>query len=594
MNKGGLLILLTGTLITTTNQIAALDYNRSRAGGIFSGSLGMRFREVIPDTGEKSFHRAYTGEVIGRSHIWQPWFGTWKGRLAASWETKENGRETENEIVSGSADMNLFHLSIFPFSAFVDVKDSRVDDSDLLEPGREERLSRFGLRQSFTPESGGMNVNFNLFHDDREDLREGDTEKSTRGILSGFLHRGSHRLSALVQANDRSRSEIVDNHKDWQSDFTHAYNPGAKFSLITSLGASGSKAEETLGESESSQARLATNMSWRARTLPISIRGDLFYKSLSNESDVRSEKEEDETRGNLSLTYLPNDNWRLRGRVGGLSRTGDVDEKRYFQTITADFTSQLIPWGRFTYGYGAGVGFSNETNSNTEDEWIGQASFSHNLNRGLQYDWFGPIGSSLTLGQDLRYENSSIEEDLGTLVNRISYSLSSVGEARSTTLNAVFYDSRNSGRNDFSTQNLSIGAIHNHRLSRYSDFGITYNVNFTRQESDNASAVEEDFFNPDPEPEIDDSEFSSLEIFYHNNRLFKMRNLRFGSRFRASSRSLFFDDISSEPGNEYFWENRIDYSIGKLDIDLRTTWVERPAVDDAGTKTIVLNIRRFF
>lgn len=592
MNKGGLLILFTGTLITTAGEVSGTDFDRSRV--VFSGSLGMRFREVIPDSGEKSFHRAYTGEVIGRSQIWKPWFGNWKGRLSSSWESKENGRETENEILSGSGEINLFHLSKFPFSAFIDVKDSRVDDSDTLEPGREERLTRYGLRQSFTPKSGGMNFNVNLFHDDREDLLTGDSEKSTHGILSGFLHRGPHRFSALVLANDRSRSQIMDRHKDWQSDFTHAYNPGAKFSLITSIGASGSESEDTLGESESSQERLATNMLWRAETLPITVRGDFFFKSLSSESETRRDKEEDETRGNLSLTYLPDDRWRLRGRVGGLARTGDVKEKSYVQSFTADYTSQLIPWGEFTYGYGAGIGLSNEINTDDEDEWTGQTNFSHNLNRAWQYDWFRPVGMSITFGQDLSYENSSIDEDLGTLVNRISYSLNSTGEESSTNLNIVFYDSRNSGRNDFATQNISINAIHNQRLSRYSDYGITYNVNFTRQRGDNSSVVEDDLFAVDSKLEIEDTEFSSLEIFYHNNRLFKVRNLRFGSRLRASSRSLFLDDFDSESGNEYFWENRLDYNIGKLDIDLRTTWVERPATDDAGTKTITLNVRRFF
>lgn len=584
--------MLTGTLITTTGVVSGSDFDQSHA--VVSGSLGMRFREVIPDSGEKSFHRAYTGEILGRSHIWKPWFGNWKGRLSSSWERKENSRHTQNEIISGSGEINLYHLSNFPFSAFFDIKDSRVDDSDLLALDREERLTRYGLRQSYTPVAGGMNINMNLFHDDREDLKTGDTEKSTRGILSGYLHRGSHRVSALVLANDRTRSLIMDRHKDWQSDISHSYNPGANFSLITSIGASGSETGDTLGQSESSQERFATNMLWRAAKLPVTIRGDFFFKSLSAESEVRSNKEEDETRGNLSFTYLPRDRWRLRGRVGGLSRAGDVEEESYFQSLTADYTSQLIPWGEFTYGYGAGIGISNETNTNEEDERIGQTDFSHNINRNWQYGRTGSIGMSITLGQDLSYEKSSIEEDLGTLVNRFSYSLSAAGEARSTNLNIVLYDSRNSGRNDFATQNISISAIHNQRLTRYSDYGITYNINFTRQKGSNALVKEDDFFGLDPKPEIDDTEFSSLEIFYHNNRLFKVRNLRFGSRLRASNRSLFLDDLSSESGTEYFWENRLDYTIGKLDIDLRTTWVERPAVDDAGTKTITLNVRRFF
>ncbi|MCG7963096.1 MAG: hypothetical protein N0E54_10390 [Candidatus Thiodiazotropha taylori] len=592
MKKGGLLILFTGTLITTTGEVHTTEINQS--GVTLSGSLGMRFREVIPDSGKSSFHRAYTGEVMARNHIWMPWFGNWKGRLISSWENKENGRETENQILSGAAEVNLFHLSKFPFSAFIDVKDSRIDDSELLEPGREERLTRLGLRQSYSPELGGMNATLNLFHDDREDLLTGDTEKSTRGLVSGYMHRGSHRITTLMVANDRSRSLVTDRHKDWQSDLTHSYNPMSNFSLITSLGVSGSDTEDTLGESESSQKRVATNLMWRATTLPVTLRSDIYFKSLDTSSASNIDKEENETRGNLSLTYLPYDRWRIRGRLGALVRSGDVDEERYIQSVTTDYTSKVSPLGAFTYGYGIGTGFSNEINTDDEDEWIGQASFSHNLNRTWQYDWFGPIGASFTFGQDLSYENSSLEEDLGTLVNRISYSLSSIGEDRSTNLNLVLYDSRNSGRNDFVTQNVSVNAIHNQRLSRYSDFGITYNVNFTKQRGDNSTVDDDDFFDEDKQSRNDDTEYSSLEVFFHNNRLFKVRNLRFASRLRGSSRSLYLDDMDEDQGSEYFWENRIDYTIGKLDIDFRTTWVERPSVENGGTKTITLNVRRLF
>ena len=83
MNKGGLLILLTGTLFTTSGTVSGLDLDDSSID--LSGSLGMRFREVMPDSGEDSFHQAYTGEIIGRSYLWEPWFGNWKGSVITSY-----------------------------------------------------------------------------------------------------------------------------------------------------------------------------------------------------------------------------------------------------------------------------------------------------------------------------------------------------------------------------------------------------------------------------------------------------------------------------------------------------------------------------
>jgi len=554
----------------------------------------MRFREVMPDSGEDSFHQAYTGEIIGRSYLWEPWFGNWKGRIASSWERNESTDTTKNEVLSGAGEINLFHLSRFPFTAYVDVKDSRVDDSDILDPGSEERFTRYGIRQSYTPLSGNMNFNLNLFRDEREDLKTNDTEESTRGIASAFYHLGPHRMNLSLLANDRKRSIVDDQQQDWQTDLTHTYTPGARFSLSTSLGASGSTSEDDNGHSSFNQQRLASNMLWRAETMPLSVRSDIFAKTQTTASDIAGDRDEDETRANLSLTYLPTEQWRLRLSGGGRFRTGDVEEQRTFQAVSADYSSRAIPIGGFIYSYGSGVGFANETNSNTENEQIKRANFSHNLNRSWMHDWFGPIGASITLGQDLTYEDSSLENELGTLVHRVSYNLSSAGEDRSTNLNLVFYDSRNTGRNDFATQNASISAIHNQRISRYSDYGISYNTNLTRQSGDLSTVIEDDPFTDEDESQIEDAEHTSLEIFYHHNRLFKVRNLRFGTRLQTSTSSLLLDELNTEPSSELFWENRIDYTIGKLDIDFRTTWVERPAVDGAGTKTIVLSIRRIF
>lgn len=584
--------MLTGTLLTTSGGVSGLDLDGSSID--ISGSLGMRFREVSPDSGEDTFHQAYIGEVVARSYIWKPWFGNWKGRLTSSWERNESTQETENKIVSGAGEINLFHLSHFPFAAYFDIKDSRVDDTDLLDPGSEERFTRYGIRQSYSPTSGGMNINLNLFHDEREDLITTDKEKSNRGILSGFLHRGPHRFNASLLANDRERLLVMDQHKDWQWDVTHSYNPGARFNLMTSVGASGSDSENGEGVSNSSQERLTSNLLWRAETRPISVNAGLFIKSQTTESEITGDRVEDETRGNLSVIYLPTDNWRLRAAAGARIRTGSVDEKQSFQSASADYSSRLIPLNGFNYSYSAGAGIANETKSNTDDERVVRTNVSHNLNRNWQHDWFGPIGASFTIGQDLIYEGSSIEEELGTLVHRLSYSLSSTGDSRSTNLNMVLYDSRNSGRNDFTTQNASISAIHNQRISRYSDLGASFNVNFTRQSGSLTTERLDDPFTESDESDVENGGYTSLEIYYHHNRLFKVRNLRFGSRLRASTDSLLFDDLGSEPSSEFFWENRIDYTIGKLDIDFRTTWVERPAVDDAGTKTIILSIRRLF
>ncbi|MCU7893235.1 MAG: hypothetical protein KZQ78_17280 [Candidatus Thiodiazotropha sp. (ex Ustalcina ferruginea)] len=434
-----------------------------------------------------------------------------------------------------------------------------------------------------------------MFHDEREDLQTADTERSNRAIVSGFIHRGKHKLNASFLANDRTRSLFMDEQLDWQADVTHVYTQSPRFSLATSAGANGSESNNDVDNVKTTQGRVGTVFHWRSENMPLSLRGDFLMKSLKSEAEVNEERTEDEIRGSISVIYLPTDHWRLRIGAGGKSRTGSVREKSYFETISANYNSKLIPLGEFFYSYGTGLDLSNETNSRTDDEQIYRANISHNLNRNWMSDWNGPLGSSMTIGQDISYEQSDIQDNIGTLVHRLTYSINATNEMRTTNLGITLYDSRNTGRNDLISQNLNLNAIHNHRISRYSGFGLTYNINYTRQ-SGRASFIddEDDPFTDRVETEIENGKYTSLEIFYHNNRLLKVRNLRFKSRLRTSTDSLLLDHLNSTPSSEILWENRIDYTIGKLDVDFRTTWIERPAFEEGGTKTILLNIRRLF
>ncbi len=560
-----------------------------------SGRLGALYRQIIPDEGEDVFQQAYTAELIGQSYVWQPWFGNWVGRLAGSWSMKESSTSVDSLVLSGGGELNLFHLSRFPFQAFVDIRDSRVDVDDAADPGSEERFVRYGIRQSYRPASGRGSVHLNLFRDEREDLLTGDREDGNRLIASGFLQYATHSFNASLLASDTSRSVGNSEQFDWQADISHTYTPGPRFSMTTSLGAGANETSSDTDESNSTRGNLGSNFIWRAETLPLSLRGDLSLSHLRQEAELTADRKEDEARGSLSLLYLPSRHWRFGLDAGVRQRLGDVEELATFQGLNANYNSPIYPLGGFNYGFGAGVGARNETNSRTEDEQVYSGNLTHNLTRGWVYDWGLPVNTSLTLGQDLSYEAGGLQGDLGTLSHRLSYGLYAHGPNHSTSLHLSAYDSRNSGRNDLVTQSISLNGVHHHRLSRYSEFSLTYNVNYSRQSGSGAEPVEEDpFADEDGDERSGRGEATTLEAIYRHNRLLRVRNLRFQSRLRGSVNSLLIDDFASSPSAELLWENRLDYRIGKLEVDFRTTWVERPAVENGGTKSLLLSLNRRF
>ena len=46
----------------------------------------------------------------------------------------------------------------------------------------------------------------------------------------------------------------------------------------------------------------------------------------------------------------------------------------------------------------------------------------------------------------------------------------------------------------------------------------------------------------------------------------------FRSQFNARTVALFFSDIAGEENTDMYWENRVDYFIGKLEARFTATW----------------------
>ncbi|MCB1849745.1 MAG: hypothetical protein KDI83_02995 [Gammaproteobacteria bacterium] len=209
-----------------------------------------------------------------------------------------------------------------------------------------------------------------------------------------------------------------------------------------------------------------------------------------------------------------------------------------------------------------------------------------------------PVSSALNIRQSvaIEYGGTDRREELTTLVNTLSYGLNFTGVNHSTSLHAFAYDARNFGRNDLSIQSASLSGTHTQRMSRYADFSLGYNINFSRQQgSATIPAEEPDPFRPDPdEADSIQGESSSLDVIYRHNRLFDVRNLRFQTRLRATADDLLLSGLSSSPNSEVLWENRLDYQVGKLDMSLRTSWLEHPGAEDGGSKSVMLTLSRYF
>ncbi len=586
-------MLTTGTLCAA--EAVALDLGLPPVQ--WSGRLGAQYRHFVPELGEETVQRSYTGELSAASYIWQPWFGNWKTRLAATTIRKDNNTSSESLVLSGEGNVNLFHLSRFPFEAYFDVRDSRVDILDSLDPGREERFVRFGIRQSYTPLSGNARADVNLFRDERTDFVSGEKETANHLIANAFTQQGLHYLNANVQLNDISRNLNSFEQFDYQTNFLHTYTPNTHFTLTNTASYGETDVDSETEDTRISRARIGSNFLWRneSEKVPLRLRGDLSHESENLESRLSDDGNIEETRGSLGLFYLPTRQWRFGLEGGGRRLAGDADEVRTYQAATADYHSLIYPWGKFEYNYNTGAGVRHEQSTISENEKILNARFSHNLNRSWVYRFRVPVANSLSLGQDFLHDNSSLHGELNTLVHRLSYSISAATEKHTSNLHFVAYDSRTRGRTRLDTQSLSLIGVHNYRMTRHSDFSLNYNISISRQQGSSDPAEDEDVsFSPFEDNSEEPIESSSVEAIYRHNRLFRVRNLRFLSRLRASTDSVTPNGFSTSQESDVLWENRLSYVIGKLDMEFRTLSVDRPAVERGGSHTFIFTINRLF
>jgi hypothetical protein len=571
----------------------------------WSGRIGLLLRTSQPENGDDIFQQSYTGEVIGRSIVWQPWFGNWRARMAASKSLTDSNTDQDSTIYSGDGQLNLFPVSRFPFQAFFDVQDTRVDIRDTDRPGFDNRFYRVGLRQRYQSPVGDI-YNATVLRDEREDLNNGRTDTSNRAILSGLLQRGFHRINGSFLANDthtdggdRGGTAIPGRNADsealdWQLDLTDTYSPSPRLSIATTGSLGYSDGKNITDSTETRRARLTSQLLWRAAELPLRLRADVSAGRRRTEADLADDRDDDEVRGSVNLTYLPTPRWQLGLEGGGRTRGGTVEETSTFQGATASYSSLAIPLGRFDYTYGAGAGARNITNSRTANEQVYFANFLHDLNRRWLFSWGVPVSMGLTFGQELRGEHSTRLGELGTLVHRLSWNLSS----QSSSAQLIVQDTRNSGRSDLALTTLSLNGVHTSRLSRFSEFVATFNVNLARQSGSAEVRDDEDddldFVLTDDRGDVQRGEASSLEFTYRHNRVFRVRNLWFQSRLRLSSDSVLVSDFASGGDDgELLWENRLEYFIGKLELRLRTLLIER-ASENGDNLIGILSVNRRF
>jgi hypothetical protein len=258
----------------------------------------------------------------------------------------------------------------------------------------------------------------------------------------------------------------------------------------------------------------------------------------------------------LGARYAFNNALWLSGQLGYRMRNENGDDVHIAQQIlTGSFNPSPIPLRKFEYIFYASASGQNEfvSTGGTIQNFTG--NIGHSLNRKYEFGARKHWLFAFDLAQYLDGIVDSTREDQADITHRIALSLSRRSGRMITQARTWAFDRRRIAGPDFWNQALNFTLSNTHQLTRYSNWSLSTTISAIRSGDDVSERSE-------------GSPFIGLDLEYRHIRLFGIRRLLYRSTLRFDTAAA--DDFKlGEGGNRLSWENRLDYTIGLIQMELR-------------------------
>lgn len=524
-----------------------------------SGKTSTEIRSNQPSDGSDTLAISKTLEVGATSYIWEPWFGTWQARVAGTRADTDAEESTEAEILTGDVNVNLFHRSHFPFSAYLSLQDSRVDISNLSQAASDVQALRMGVSQQYQDRSRGIFYFGSLDHDEQRQVVTGNETTQDRLLFTVDRDGDTHDLGAVVTMTRSESSPAASQVTSGQGTFYHNYRPRPGLNLTTNGSLSSVEADNPFQDTASRVYALASQAEWRPEGQPLRVRAEA--SGAREETDTRDlaagtiTEFTDTLRTRLSGRYELSDETSLFGELGVDRRTtSTASQLSTLQSISVTHASRPIPLREFSYTYAAGGGLANRTDSEGGD--IRSASFNlgHAVTRGWVSGDQNPVSVVFSAGQDGRFSQQTDESRGRTqITHRATLTASQAGASGTAYGQLTGFDVRNYGETEGSTSSFIASATLNRALTRYRSIDFVGSYNFVRSESEGIAQNRDNL---------------SGEVLFRDARLFNLNRLTLDSRVRAEMANLVATEVE-ETTTELEWDTRLNYQIGLVEVNSR-------------------------
>lgn len=524
------------------------------------GKLSSTLRLNQPSQGTDTRYWTNTYEVGGTSYVYEPWFGIWQANGAVTRAETDAEESSTNDIFTGDVQVNLFHRSRFPLTAFVSLQDSRVEFDDLNDAFSDVRTLRSGITQQYQDLEHGAYYVGTLNHDVQTDLARGDRHVSDRLLVSADRRGDVHGFTGIFSVNRDTASVANASTLSTQLTGVHTYRPTPQLNVTNNANLFRIESDSDVFGVVSQLYTIGSQAEWRPAETALRLRGEVELGHEDTDIEGQPSHFDDRVRARTSARYELSEEAAVFGELGFDQRsTEDTSITTTFQSLSSTYNALPIDLAGYAYSWNAGAGLANQTSTDEAAVQTQAASLGHAVTRAWAPELGGVIPVVLSAGQDLTYENDSKDGSLIQLTHRATLSASKATTAGSSFAQIAAFDIRTFGRVETDLLSLNLLLSHNRSLTRYRSLDLVASYSYSTTGSAGDSGTEFDT--------------ASVEMRYRDAKLFDVGRLSFESRLRADVTNLVAsNELDRRVDAE--WDNRLYYRVGLLDVETRVAYTQ--------------------
>lgn len=523
-----------------------------------------------------------TLRVNASTHLWEPWIARLSGGLGLTFsQTRQEELSQDGTEATGDARLQLFPRSEFPFEAFVERRDSRIEGEIA---GPDFTTTSYGFNQSYNP-ALGTRLTLQARHTERTEERELPTlaridssdDFVTLNVSRAF---DAHDLDYRTDYNRATREDPQREHIRRLNMLRHRYGQSPSFTLDNMLTHSDDETRDGPLQNRATQRQLNSTAFWRPRSeRPLLVTGSALISGFETRSSGGdSELDFALANGGLSYQWTP----ALALQANATLSQRDTGAEQASATLTkGTVTYAPAPYspGGYQYRWTLSGDVANRTGEGTPGGSLQEyaVALGHALSRSRPLG-AGVFGASVT--QQLARLEDSAERSERTLTHTGTLDWTARDESAATFARFTGSDTRRYAAEDTAFQLLNLQVSRTRQIDRLSSWA----GNVTVQRATTESSVGQE----------GETTTTSAELSYRHVQAFGVPRLVFTSELRGVSddvgATLQADAMNTER-HDRSWTNRLDYTIGRLELSARVVWSR---FDDRDHRLIYFLARRHF